>query len=42
MDYIGMSIMLLLIVSKGETRDSDGILIEVWWLNRLSTRQIKK
>lgn len=37
-----MSVMLLLIVSEGEMRDSDGILIEFWWLNMLFTRQIKK
>ena len=40
-DYIGMSVMLLLIVSEGEMRDGDGILIEFWWLNRLFSRHIK-
>lgn len=34
--------MQLLIVTEGEMRDSEGILNEFWWLNRLFTRLIKR
>lgn len=41
-DYTGKSVMQLLIVTEGEMRDSEGILNEFWWLNRLFTRLIKR